>query len=371
MAHDHSVPASTNVRASEFPRVHPDGRVSFRLKAPEAVKVQLQPGGADSGLGPSAYDMARDEEGVWSVTIPPAVPGFHYYWFLVDGAPCNDPGSESFFGYGRQCSGVDVPEPGDGGDFYAIRDAPHGDVRARWYYSKLTGQWRRCHVYAPPDYDTNWGKRYPVLYLQHGSGEDERGWMTQGKMSFIMDNLIAAGKATPMLVVMDRGYTHVPAVPGTLPTPEAYLAQQQAFADLVIQDIIPMVDGAYRTIACREQRAIAGLSMGAGQALHTGLTNLGTFAYIGSFSGGMRGGLDPQSSYNGAFRDSAAFNAQVKLFWLGTGTAEPRAMQAVKDIASALDGIGVRYVTFFSPGTSHEWQTWRRSLHDFAPRLFR
>jgi enterochelin esterase-like enzyme len=170
---------------------------------------------------------------------------------------------------------------------------------------------------------------------------------------------------------MERGYTHVPAIPGVMPSPEAYLLQQQAFTDLVIQDLVPMVDATYRTLADRAQRAIAGLSMGAGQALYTGLTNLDMFAHIGSFSGGMRGEFDPATAYNGAFANPAAFNARVRLFWIGAGTAEPRALQGAQTICHAMDQLGIRYVYFESQGTSHEWLTWRRHLREYAQRLFR
>ena len=148
---DDSKPAASNVLNAQYPRVHADGRVTFRLTAPDAQKVQLQPGGADNGLGKGPIDMTRDEKGVWSVTLPPAVPGFHYYWFLVDGLIVNDPGSETFFGWGRQTSGIEVPEPG--ADYYDARDVPHGEVRLRLYQSKVTGAWRRAYVYTPPGYD--------------------------------------------------------------------------------------------------------------------------------------------------------------------------------------------------------------------------
>ena len=158
--------------------------------------------------------MVRDEAGSWTVTTPPVVPGFHYYWLVVDGVAVNDPGSETYFGYGKQTSGLEVPEKGV--DFYDAKDVPHGEVRARWYHSQVTGQFRRAYVYTPPHYAVHPDQRYPVLYLQHGAGEDERGWSTQGRMHFILDNLIAAGKAKPMIVVMDQGYA-TPAGPAVAP----------------------------------------------------------------------------------------------------------------------------------------------------------
>jgi enterochelin esterase-like enzyme len=363
---DEPKPAVSNVPRSEYPRVHADNRVSFRLKAPGAKKVQLQPGGADNGLGKGPYDMERDADGTWTVTTPPAVPGFHYYWLVIDGVAVNDPGSETFFGYGRQTSGVEVPEKGV--DFYdAKKDVPHGEVRSLWYHSKVTGKLRRAFVYTPPGYDaaaTRREARYPVLYLQHGAGEDERGWTTQGRANFILDNLIAAKKARPMLVVMDNGYADRVGQP-------ARMFDFRGFEEVVTGELIPKVDASYRTLAGRDHRALAGLSMGGMQALQIGLTHLDRFAYVASFSGPPVRGFDVKTSYGGAFRDAAAFNKKVRLLWLGAGSAEKRFAAAVKAMHDALDRAGVRHVVFESPGTSHEWQTWRRSLHDFAPRIFR
>src|SRR5262245_32018933 len=216
---DDSKPASSNVRNAQYPRVHADGRVTFRFTAPNAKKVQLQPGGADNGLGKGPIDMTAsdDGKGVWSITLPPVVPGFHYYWFLVDGVQVNDPSSETYFGWGRQTSGIDVPEAG--ADYYEPRDVPHGDVRVRWYRSKVTGAWRRAYVYTPPGYDRDLKTRYPVLYLQHGAGENETSWIKQGRANLILDNLIAEKRARPMLVVMETGYaTRAGATPVPGPT---------------------------------------------------------------------------------------------------------------------------------------------------------
>jgi len=361
---DDSQPAVTNVRAAAYPRVHGDLRVTFQFKAPNAQKVQLQPGGDDNGLGKGPIDMTRGADGTWTVTIPPAVPGFHYYWFLVDGATVNDPGSETFFGYGHETSGVDVPEKG--ADFYAAADVPHGDVRIHWYYAKTTAAWRRALVYTPPDYDRNPRARYPVLYLQHGAGEDERGWTSQGRANFILDNLIAARKAKPMIVVMEQGYATKPG-----PSPAAAPgAANAAFEQVVIGDLIPMIDATYRTIADRSHRAMAGLSMGGAQALQIALTHLDKFAWIGSFSAPLRANSDLKTSYNGAFADAAAFSKKVHLLWFGAGTAEERMHRPAMEMHEALEKAGIRNVFYESPGTSHEWQTWRRDLHEFAPLLF-
>ena len=263
-----SLPASSNVRGSEYPRVSPDGKVTFHLNAPTAQKVQLQPGDASggNGLGTGPFDMARDDKGVWSVTITPIMPGFHYYWFLVDGAIVNDLGSETYFGYNRQTSGVEVPEAGV--DYQLAKDVPHGEVRMHWYHSKVTGEWRRAQIYFPPSYDADQKTRFPVLYLQHGGGEDETGWVKQGKMNFILDNLLAEKKAKPMIVVMDAGYAFKPGdaavqTEGSNQPP----APPNHFEEVVVTDLIPMIDATYRTIADRDHRAITGLSMGSGQAV--------------------------------------------------------------------------------------------------------
>jgi enterochelin esterase-like enzyme len=359
-AADDSQPAATNLPGAEYPRIHSDLRVTFRVNAPTAQKVQVMPGGDDNGLGKGPFDMVRDDKGVWTVTIPPAVPGFHYYWLLVDGFPCNDPSTYTYFGWNKESSGIDVPDKSL--DFYDVKDVPHGDVRMHWYYSKTTASWRRAYIYTPPDYDRNVKARYPVLYLQHGSGENERGWTSQGRANFILDNLIAARKAEPMIVVMENGM--VAAKPGAdqAAEPGRPPRRNAAFGEVVVNDLIPTIDANYRTLATREQRAIAGLSMGAGQAVQIGLANLDKFAYIGSFSGGgPRGGnLDP-----------AELKKRVRLFWMGAGTLELSRFGAGKATVETLGKAGVNAVWFEAPGTSHEWQTWRKCLYDFAPRLFR
>jgi hypothetical protein len=205
-----SYPAPTNVRGAPYPRINSDGSITFQLKAPGARRVQVQPGGMHNGLGAEQRDMTRDAEGMWTCTIPPGVPGFHYYWFVVDGLVVNDPGSETFFSFGRQMSAVELPEPPEVAAYYQPQDVPHGEVRIRWYWANATETWRRAYIYTPPGYDDDVDRRYPVLYLQHGGGEDERGWATQGRMGFIMDNAIAAGRAVPMIVVMECNYAYEP-----------------------------------------------------------------------------------------------------------------------------------------------------------------
>jgi enterochelin esterase-like enzyme len=369
---DDSKPASSNVRGSQYPRVYPDGRASFRLKAPNAQKVQVQ-AGTPEGMGGGPFEMQKGADGFWTATTPKAVPGFHYYWFLVDGLNVNDPGSDTFFGYQRQTSGIEIPGPDD--DFHMPKAVPHGQVRQHWYYSKVTAAWRRAMVYLPPDYDTSKSK-YPVFYLQHGAGEDEIGWTKQGHANFILDNLIAAKKAVPMIVVMDCGYATKPAGAAPTPPPAAAPAgrggaQQNAFAEVFLNDIIPSIDATYRTRADREHRAMAGLSMGGGQTMQIAPANLDKFAYIGAFSGGASRTFDVKTAGGGAFADAAAFNKKVKLLWMSAGTAETAQFESAKATNTALTQAGIKAGLYISEGTAHEWHTWRRSLREFAPLLFR
>lgn len=354
-------PAPSNVRGKEFPKIHPDRRVTFRVTAPEAQKVAVVGHAADSGMnGNTPYEMKKRADGTWEVTTEPVRPGFHYYELVIDGHRTTDPASQTYFGWAQQTSGLEVPDPEL--DFYDAKDVPHGEVRVRWYRSKTTGEYRQAYVYTPPGYDSNPKLRYPVLYLQHGSGEDQTSWTRQGKVNLIMDNLIAERKALPMLVVMEQGYA-VKAGQGA-----AGPAGNTAFGELVISDLVPMIDSTYRTLDDRHQRAIAGLSMGAGQAMQIGLANLDRFAGIGSFSGGGRA-FDAKTSYGGAFADSATANKKLDLLWIGCGTGD-RGYPGATSLHQALDAAGVRHSWFEGPG-SHEWQVWRKHLQDFAPRLFR
>ena len=369
--------AAANVQAhwqdEKFrPVVHPDGRVTFRVKAPMAQKVQIEPisgqpqNNGYNGLGKVPYDMTKDKDGIWTVTTPPAVPGLHGYWLVVEGVRVNDICCKTYGSTKMQCCGVEVPEPGV--DFFDIKDVPHGQVRMQWYYSKVTGLWRRAYVYVPPDYDAHPRKRYPVFILRHGGGEDETGWVEQGRANFIMDNLIAEGKAKPMIVVMDWGQAPTPDqpvhIPSTPPPPE--------ITKVTINELIPMVDATFRTIPDREHRAMAGLSMGSVQTLYIGLANLDTFSYLGVFSRRPMSAeeFNIQRSFGGVFTDAAALNKKLKLFWWGAGTAEEGIYNATKANLAELAAAGIKTVFVEFPGTSHEWQTWRKSLYDFAPRLF-
>jgi enterochelin esterase family protein len=381
-AADECKPSSLNIPGAPYPCIHPDRRVTFRVAAPDAQKVQVRLGGA--------HEMTKGADGLWMATIPPQIVGFHYYSIVVDGAVVADPATRTFFGSGWDNSGLEIPESEADAAYYTAKDVPHGQVSQRWYYSRVTGKWRRCYVYTPPEYDGNARSRYPVLYLLHGWGENEQGWHTQGHMDLIMDNLIAAKKAKPMLVVMDNLNAVRPSEDSTLYAARGIIARATmadvapagggrggfptnwgaAFTDMLLTDLIPMVEHTYRVLPGRENRAMAGLSMGGMQSFMTVLANLDKFAYLGGFSGssGGRGGFDPKTSNNGVFADAPAFNKKMKVLFLGIGSAEG---PGTKNLSEALTNAGIQNVYFESSGTAHEWLTWRRCLNDFAPRLFK
>ncbi len=371
-------PATTNVWGGEYPRVDSKGRVQIRIKASDAAKVKL-----NFWSGPKV-DMVKQADGFWTVTTEPLAPGLHYYTLIIDSAEVSDANSQSFFGGSKYASAVEVPEPGS--DYYSIKNVPHGQVREVWYSSKVTGSWRHALVYLPPNYDAQTGTRYPVLYLQHGAGEDETGWIRQGHANFILDNLIGAKRCKPMIVVMAYGYARRAGQPAADMTPRGFgspemlkAMQEMAsvFEDDVTQALIPFIDTTFRTLPDRTHRAMAGLSMGGMQTYQVTMNHLDLFSYIGGFSGAASslvfGGrkLDPKKDYNGAFADPEAFARKVPVLWLGVGTKEPQGMRdGLLRLHAALDEAHIKHVFYESPGTDHEWQTWRRDLQDFAPRLF-
>lgn len=369
-------PASSNVLDAQYPQVDSNSRVLIRFKAPDANKVKV-----NFWSGEKA-DMEKQTDGSWTFTTKPMAPGLHYYTIVVDGAEVSDPGSTAYFGGSKWASAVEVPEAG--ADYYLTEDVPHGQVRQVWYHSSVTGTWRDAFVYLPPDYDTS-KSRYPVLYLQHGGGEDETGWIRQGKANFILDNLIAGGSARPMIVVMANGYATragyvVPDLTGKpFLGPDFIKVMQErmgAFEDDMPQALIPFVDKTFRTIADRDHRAMAGLSMGGMETFQVTFNHLDLFSYIGGFSGAgnpfLTGGkFDVKTAYNGALADPSAFAKRVHLLRIGVGTNEPERMRSgLEGLHTSLDEGGVKHVFYESPGTNHEWQTWRRDLKDFAPRLF-
>jgi enterochelin esterase family protein len=370
-------PAESNVWGAEYPRVDATGRVQVRIKAPDANKVKL-----NFWSGPKV-DMEKQADGFWTLTTTPLVPGLHYYVINVDGADLSDPGSTAYFGGSRYVSAVEIPEPGS--DYYSIKDVPRGQVRDVWYHSKITGSWRHAMVYLPPDYEAQTKKRYPVLYLQHGGGENETGWIRQGRANFILDNLIAAGEAKPMIIVMAYGYARRAGAPapdfsgptlGSAAGAQARNEMANTFEDDVTQALIPYVDANFRTLADRDHRAMAGLSMGGFQTFHITLKHLDLFSHIGGFSGAA--GLledrpiDFKTDFNGVFADPVAFGKKVHLLYLGVGTAEAeRFTTRIRGLHTGLTQAGIEHVYWESPGTDHEWQTWRRNLKDFASRIFR
>jgi enterochelin esterase-like enzyme len=403
-----AVPADTNVRSAAYPRVYADGRVIFRFRMPSAQSVHLEGG---QGLCQAPVPMSKDSEGVWHLTIGPSLTGFHYYWFNVDGVTMNDPGSATFVGYGKETSGIEIPDPMNVDTdlpnvpvdpvrlaFYAPHDGQQGQLQERWYLSKTTGTWRRCIVYTPLGYNEGAGSdaRYPVLFLQHGAGEDETGWGRQGRANFIIDNLIKGNsnvpaKTKPMIVVMDNGYASYakkPANPEAADPSARFLsAGTEAFGSVLMNDLIPTIDRNYRTIADRSQRAMAGLSMGAMQAMAITLTHLDTFSYIGAFSLPFFGApatppaspqgtrptpppFDPKTAYDGIFGDAANFNQKVRLLWFGAGTAELQLNGSLRENVSKLSMQGIKSVLYQAGGSAHEWQTWRHCLNEFAPLLF-
>lgn len=356
-------PASSNQPGREYPQVNSEGRVRARIVAAQAQSVLLDIGGV-------RYPMTKDDDGAWVGDSAPQDEGFHYYQLNIDGAQVPDPGSLFFYGAGRWGSGVEVPAKDQ--DFYALKNVPHGQIRQNLYYSKVNDSMRRCFVYTPPDYDKDTTTRYPVLYLQHGGGEDETGWPNQGKTNLIMDNLIAEGKAKPFIIVMDNGTWTTASPPrrgeggqrGTWP-PEGWADN---FKKTLLEDIIPTIDANYRTLADQPHRAMAGLSMGGMQTRVITLASPDTFSHVGIFSGGS---ISPDD-VSGA----PGFKEKVKLVFVSYGSRELENRRAgfggdPKANTDALKEAGLNCHFYVSPLTAHEWQSWRRGLHEFAPLLFR
>jgi enterochelin esterase family protein len=350
----------SNTPGYDFPRIDKENRAIFRLRAPNAKKVQVDLGGMNDGvMGPDS---------VWTIITKPLGVGFHYYFLVIDGVRVADPASESYWGTGKWSSGIEVPSADQ--DFFMPHNVPHGEVRAVFYYSNTMKETRRAFVYTPPGYDKDTRTKYPVLYLQHGMAEDETGWSSQGHMNYILDNLIAEGKAKPMIVVMESGNIEV-AFRRPPPGQDVTEARNQyvaSFTPMLLNDLIPMIDSRFRTLTDRENRAMAGLSWGGFQTFNITLNNLDKFAYIGGFSGaGIQAG-NIQTAYNGVFSDAAVFNKKVKVLFIGIGSMEG---QGAKNLSNSLTEAGIKNVYYESPGTAHEWHTWRRCLYQFTPLLFK
>ncbi|HEY9197383.1 MAG TPA: alpha/beta hydrolase-fold protein [Mucilaginibacter sp.] len=348
------VPAATNIRGAQYPRILPNHQVMFRLKAPDAKKVQIELG--------KKYDLVKDDAGYWTITTDSIGEGFHYYSLLIDGIATADPASESFYGMGRMASGIEIPFAK--GDYYAEKDVPHGDIRIKKYYSTVTRSWRQVYIYTPPGYDADINKKYPVLYILHGGGEDERGWATQGKTDMIMDNLIAENRAKPMLIVMPDANL------GAAAFGEEGL---KVFATEMKQCIIPFIEKSYRTKNTNAYRALAGLSMGGLHTLYTGIYNTNLFSYLGVFSSGWILPVQTDianSQYEYMRQNSSKINGDLKLFWLSEGGKEDIAYKNGQIMLAKLDELKIHHTYYEYPG-GHTWPVWRNNLYNFAPLLFK
>ena len=357
-----------NLYGAQFPRIEADSRVTFHLNAPDAKKVQVS-------IVNVPFDMAKDTSGVWTYTSEPQDMGYHNYWMIVDGALVLDPKTNGFIGYSHMCNGFEIPDPD--GDFYEIKDIPHGKVLLKNYYSKVTESWRQIYVYTPPDYRSNTSDRYPVLYLQHGGGEDQRVWIEMGRTNVILDNLVAEGKCKQFIVVMETSAAYKPGetpprprqmrpptqaqgIPGGQRTPATPRPRMRntTYDELIVNDLIPWIDANFRTMSDQSHRAMAGLSMGAGVTRQVTLAHLDLFSYIGLFSGGS---IAP---------DDISDKEKVKLVFMSYGSRE-RGSDGIMAEADTLNMAGIKSVSYVSPLTAHEWQSWRRSLYQFAQLLFK
>ena len=355
---DDAVIAETTIPGNEFPKVDKERRAYFRIFAPQAKKVQVDICG-------KAYDMYRDRKGVWTGVTDPLVVGFHYYFLKVDGVNVVDPATETFFGCCRQSGGIEIPE-GHEGDYYRPQPGvKHGQVRSIYYFATATNEWRHAMVYTPAEYENMSTKRYPVLYLQHGMGEDETGWSSQGRMQHIMDNLIHSKEAVPMIVVMESGDVKAPFRGGDNRAGRSEYGA--TFYKVMIKDLIPYIDSHFRTYTDRAHRAMAGLSWGGHQTLDLVMANRDKFSYMGGFSGAIFG-LDLDKTYDGAFKRADEFNRDIRYFFLSCGSEENFGTGKLVD---TLRSAGIKVDYYVSPGTHHEWLTWRRSLKEFIPQLFK
>jgi enterochelin esterase family protein len=378
-------PAASNQDNKQFPAVNSKRQVRAQISAPQAKFVGLDIAG-------KIYEMTKDENGLWTGTSEPQDEGFHYYQLNIDGASVPDPNSLYYYGASRWGSGIEVPSADQ--NFWQVKNVPQGSVSEVFYWSTYTEKMRRCHVYLPHEYFTNPTKKFPVLYLQHGMGENEYGWAEQGHTAQILDNLIAEGKAVPCIIVMDNGLnTQRPGEAGGFggfggprpqgaagaapqgPRPQGAPGQggqrrggfggfggfSEGFKNVLFNDIIPMVEKNYRVIADPQHRAYAGLSMGGMQAREITLANPDKFAYVGSFSSG---------AWNvDQVKNSEGFAKNVKLLFMsGGGKENMGCVEAAKNIKEQL---GMNAVGYESPGTAHEWHTWRRSLFEFAQLIFK
>lgn len=378
------VPAPNVQPGKQYPQVNSERCVRVRVVAPDAKSVKLDIGGVK-------YDLKKDAEGVWIGESAPQDEGFHYYQLNIDGADVPDPSSLYYYGASRWGSGVDVPASDE--DFFAVKNVPQGQMREIYYWSEVNQAMRHCFVYTPAEYDQNPNKRYPVLYLQHGGGENEYGWPQQGHTAQIMDNLLAAGKAVPFIIVMDNGSWTMPrpAAPAAAPAPQAQRPQApqgqrpqggqrggfampsnwaDGIANTFIKDLIPLIDSRFRTIADPAHRAMAGLSMGGMQTKAITVAHPEVFSNIGIFSGGTITVADTKNNPEFAkglklvFVSFGSRELENRVAGFGDGT-DPR--QETEELKAS--GVDAHF--YVSPGTAHEWLSWRRALYQFAQLLFK
>jgi enterochelin esterase-like enzyme len=352
-----------NLYGAKYPRIEADSRVTFRFNAPNAQKVQVS-------IANVPFDMIKGNDGMWTFTSEPQDKGYHNYWMLVDSALVLDPATNAFIGYSHMCNGFEIPDP-DGG-FYELKDVPHGNVLIKNYFSKTIKSWRHIFVYTPPGYETNSVTRYPVLYLQHGGGEDERVWIEMGRTNVILDNLIAEGKVKPFIVVMETSAAYKPgevppqprpvgSTPGAQPAAGArprMMFSFDTYKEVMLNDMIPFIDSNFRTLTDGSNRAMAGLSMGTFVTRVVALANLDKFSYLGIFSGGTVSPTDIKDK------------SKVKLVFMSYGSRE-RGADGLKIATDSLQQAGINGVSYVSPLTAHEWQSWRRSLREFSKLLFK
>ena len=363
VAEDFKVTPTTQ-QGKQYPQVNSERKVRVSIPAREAQRVQLDIGGVK-------YDLKKDTSGVWTGESAPQDEGFHYYQLNIDGASVPDPGSLYFFGASRWGSGIEVPSKDQ--DFFAMKNVPHGQLRENQYFSKTSNSVRRVYIYTPPGYDNN-SKKYPVLYLQHGMGENETGWGNQGHANLIMDNLIAEGKATPFIIVMENSAVDLSGMPrrprpGSTPGQGAPGPSMNSFnfagqfERILIDDLIPYVESNFRVIADQKHRGMAGLSMGGMQTRSIVKTNPDKFSYVGLFSSGT---FSPTE-----IKDIEVFKKAGKLIFMSFGSRESAGAAQIGAVAEEWNTIGIKGVSYVSPETAHEWHSWRRSLYEFVPLLFK
>jgi enterochelin esterase-like enzyme/lysophospholipase L1-like esterase len=346
--------AETTFPGNEFPKVDKEGRAYFSISAPEAKDVKVD-------ICSKKYDMKRDSKGNWMAVTDPLPVGFHYYFILVDGVSTVDPATDTFFGCHRQAGGIEIPEGPEGNYYRPQEGVPQGQVRSLYYYSKSAGSFRHAMVYTPAEYEKG-KKKYPVLYLQHGMGEDETGWSKQGHMQHIMDNAIHEGRAVPMIVVMESGDIRAPFGRGM-----SHADYGASFYPVLLNDLIPYIEANFRVKADRENRAMAGLSWGGKQTFDIVLNNLDKFAWMGTFSAAIFG-VDVKNAYNGIFSRPDEFNEKIHYFSMSCGTEENFGTERM---VNTLREAGINVEFKISEGTAHEWLTWRRGLNEFIPNIFK